>query len=499
MRPTGSPSQFGDGGIHFSCWCVYIYLNRLVPLKCGPLWWYWQVKYLDLAQGLIDQLCEKYIYWPEMTWIIIIYVCAKHKLFREIHNTLQMAGKRQHTVASDSISDHQLSLSIKLEDADNTLHMAGTHTAASDPTSDNMDDQKLTLGLKLEDAEDEPVVKSEDQYIFINNSFKEEEASSVYGPDITSNSASAQIHHSCSTCNRTFKSETVRKRHEKRCRADCVCTVCDEPCGSCYARRKHMMLVHMKDGMYYCTKCGKVFRTSRSLLLHAELHGEKRHSCSVCGQKFRASSTLRQHKQLHSGKNNYFCSVCGKSFTQYTGLMRHEKTHSDNRPYACLTCGKRYKQSNNLTIHKLSHTGDKPFICSTCGKRFPIVYQLQGHMRTHTGEKPYSCSLCNKTFTQSAGLRSHMLFHTGEKPKVCDKKFRTDLQVQKHSRTHTGEKPYKCTVCGKAFNSGLERHMMTHTKQRPYVCSVCGMGLTQASSLKRHMLTHSKKWYGHPL
>ena len=385
---------------------------------------------------------------------------------KKIHKTLQKTAKHQNTITSDS-------------------------------RPDDIIEQKLILNHKVEDAEDKPVVKSEDQYTFINNSFKVEEDYNVCGSDIASDSSSTHMKHCCSTCNQTFKSETVLKRHETMCTGDCLCPVCDEPCINFVARRKHMMLVHMKDDMYYCSKCDNAFKTYRILLRHAELHsGEKRHSCSVCGQRFRASATLRQHELRHSGKKNYCCSVCGKSFTQYTGLMRHEKTHTGNKPFACLTCGKRYSQSTMLKIHKLSHTGDKPFICSVCGKRFPQTHRLRVHMRTHTGEKPYSCSRCDKTFAQCSGLRSHMFFHTGEKPypcKVCAKKFRTDLQLQKHSRTHTGEKPYKCTVCGKAFTGCLKRHMLTHTKQRPFVCSVCGMGLTQASSLKRHMLTHSKK------
>src|SRR4051812_30719891 len=54
----------------------------------------------------------------------------------------------------------------------------------------------------------------------------------------------------------------------------------------------------------------------------------KKHTCSICGKYFKWSSSLKVHALLHTGELPYQCNVCDKAFSQSGSLKLHEGTHS---------------------------------------------------------------------------------------------------------------------------------------------------------------------------
>ncbi|XP_077345738.1 uncharacterized protein LOC143989473 isoform X2 [Lithobates pipiens] len=207
----------------------------------------------------------------------------------------------------------------------------------------------------------------------------------------------------------------------------------------------------------------------------AVLPTEKRFFCTECGKRFRSKLHLNVHKRTHTEEKLNSCPECGKCFSRKSGLNVHKRSHTGERPYSCSECGKYFSVKSNLYTHQKSHKGEKPYSCPDCGKCFSEKNSLGRHQRLHTGEKPYSCPECRKCFSQISSLHRHQKSHTGEKPYSClecGKCFIQKTDLVKHQRSHTGEKPYFCSECGKCFSqkSDLSRHQKSHTGEKSLSC-----------------------------
>ncbi|CAH2314645.1 zinc finger 300 isoform X1 [Pelobates cultripes] len=207
-----------------------------------------------------------------------------------------------------------------------------------------------------------------------------------------------------------------------------------------------------------CDKCGELFNSANSLLLHQRTHlgGD------TCEKQLPTSSNFFLHQKM-----SCTCPVCGKWFSKRAHLLIHQRTHTGEKPYSCAQCGKCFSKRSHVVMHYRTHTGEKPYVCTVCEKSFAKRTNLVTHLRIHTREKPFMCPVCGKYFTR----RSNMVTH---------------------QRTHTGEKPYSCPECGKCFSqrSHMVTHHKTHSGEKPYICSVCGKGFAKRSYLEVHQRTH---------
>uniref|UniRef100_A0A8D0FC26 C2H2-type domain-containing protein n=1 Tax=Strix occidentalis caurina TaxID=311401 RepID=A0A8D0FC26_STROC len=143
---------------------------------------------------------------------------------------------------------------------------------------------------------------------------------------------------------------------------------------------------HTKEKHFLCTKCGKCFSYSSSLVI------------------FRWSNSMRRHQRNHTGERPYKCPDCGKTFKDFSSLISHHRVHKGERPDKCLECGECFSHSSSLSTHRRTHTGEKPSSCSDCGESFTQKQTLILHQQIHTGEMPNRCQECQKTFRTSSHL-----------------------------------------------------------------------------------------------
>ncbi|XP_018517069.2 LOW QUALITY PROTEIN: uncharacterized protein LOC108873386 [Lates calcarifer] len=140
---------------------------------------------------------------------------------------------------------------------------------------------------------------------------------------------------------------------------------------------------------------------------------ERVSSCQLCGRLFSTSRDLVVHQRSHAGERIYFCNICKKPFVHPHQLKTHQRVHTGEKPFSCAQCGKRFSQSSHIKRHMSVHTGEKRYSCSLCGKRFSQACSLKVHQAVHTGERPYNCTKCGKSFSVLGNLVRHQSVHLG--------------------------------------------------------------------------------------
>ncbi|VVC90736.1 unnamed protein product [Leptidea sinapis] len=191
--------------------------------------------------------------------------------------------------------------------------------------------------------------------------------------------------YSCLYCNKEFKYESEKGRHEQSHIPQFECIECKKKFSFLSALRRHQKQ-HQRTGSVKCPQCGRNFRDETLLKRHIQYAHKDTYICAKCYAKFNSQQALLSHSKTHKPKleRRYRCghNGCEKTFNFAHHLRHHELTHTDNKPYYCKECGKGYIQLNHYKTHLLAHQ-PSALECSHCMKKFSNKYALKRHHKLH--------------------------------------------------------------------------------------------------------------------
>ena len=245
-------------------------------------------------------------------------------------------------------------------------------------------------------------------------------------------------HFECTKCKQLFESQWFLEAHKYKCKK-CPQFFCVKADLTEHMDELHgPQMMEVKPGIYKpkCKDCELTFATQKECRKHwMTMHGIK---CTRCNCKFSTQKQLERHMERHNYLN---CDECGKRFKGRRFLKLHKRrAHSGNSATPCDVCGKQYKQERSLIQHKISHHGaEGKYQCNICDRQFLEKALYDRHMRIHTGEKPYQCSICGVSFALGSSLYIHQQRHSTErkfKCTMCDCSYKAKINLQRHMQLH---------------------------------------------------------------
>ncbi|KAM8934043.1 zinc finger protein 142 [Pelodytes ibericus] len=342
---------------------------------------------------------------------------------------------------------------------------------------------------------------------------------------------------SCSTCSRTFGTNSKLRLHQRRVhekKPTHFCSLCDYSGYSQNDIARHMRSCHSGELAFACSICQASFSSEAALKQHSlRKHQEKAtHECPQCPFTCHSKATLRCHLQRHHLQLE--CSICKQSFSRRLDLEEHRKSHFTHHCQLCQYAAKDRQQlvhhyseeHENSALpgmegeeealrcpfcsftcrhqlvydhHVKGHGGTRLYKCTDCEYTTRNKQKITWHSRIHTGEKPYKCHLCTYACADPSRLKYHMRIHKDEKKYLCPEcgyKCKWVNQLKYHMTKHTGLKPYQCKECDYCTNraDALRVHRETrHRDVRSFICEQCGKTFKTHFLLKTHQKKHCEE------
>ncbi|XP_073947468.1 uncharacterized protein isoform X2 [Choristoneura fumiferana] len=250
--------------------------------------------------------------------------------------------------------------------------------------------------------------------------------------------------------------------------------------------------------MLKCAHCDKVYKYESERKRHQKSHFPQ-FECIVCAKKFSFLSALRRHQKQHERTGSVQCGQCGGHFRDETLLKRHIQ-YAHRGTYSCPECNTTFSSDLALRTHSKIHNpeSERKFRCSYegCKKAFNFPHHLKHHELTHTNAKQHYCNICGKGFIQSHHLKTHLKAHSPQnllfctRPE-CSKKFATKHAWKKHIAAHG--KVLKPSLTEIRFDSGISSDSNSASEIRENVedtllCATCGKLI-----LRRQYIKHKLK------
>jgi ribosome-binding protein aMBF1 (putative translation factor) len=253
--------------------------------------------------------------------------------------------------------------------------------------------------------------------------------------------------HKCPLCNREFRIRSLLKKHSK----------------SCKGIKPLVQKVQPVNGVFPCSKCGKVFEQQGVLSKHMR-NSHITHYCEVCPEVepkvgFEKKSDLLLHiRQLHPNDPELVCDVdgCDKVLRMKADLQKHKLEHTRGYfTYICDCCGDMFSNRKKLRKHLITiHRSDVQHLCGVCVAILPSITELTEHLNANHPtllQRPFTCQICGKCYSATSKTVDHITkVHGAEyKPcKICWKIFTIEKEFEDHVENHPpmDEKPVAPTV-----------------------------------------------------
>ena len=139
----------------------------------------------------------------------------------------------------------------------------------------------------------------------------------------------------------------------------CICDLCGKRLKSIRTLKSHKRVVHAigKAPQFRCEVCFKRYFQESRLKAHINKAHIKQplYKCKDCGKVFKSPENLSTSRHTCVEQQIFKCSwqECDKEFRRKTYLKEHERTHVfPEGKYKCLKCFKKFKFRMQLFRHK---------------------------------------------------------------------------------------------------------------------------------------------------
>ena len=272
----------------------------------------------------------------------------------------------------------------------------------------------------------------------------------------------------CVTCGKKFPTEGILNQHVK---------------------------FHEYSPEHNCPICGEQQLNEFMLIRHMKNHENRPVPCSLCPKAYFTANALHAHeRKVHGRMKNilYLCRLCSKVFQMQKELVAHEKEHDVEEGLAVLDEDLPGTAEGDEAELKCKHCAK---VCVSIHALKGHLKRFHGRLRVIQ----YGCKLCSATFRNIKDFLVHEEKHLkrriegGEEDQPRPKK-----KVVKVSAPH--DLFYcKCKECPKICHTkgGLYSHVQNHhdgTQVLHFTCRVCLVLYEFRQDMTKHVTQEHREW-----
>ncbi|MEQ2240330.1 hypothetical protein ILYODFUR_013703 [Ilyodon furcidens] len=278
----------------------------------------------------------------------------------------------------------------------------------------------------------------------------------------------------CAECGKRFcqiYNYRLHLRTHAKAKVECHwCRICLTGFSSQEDLKQHLSRTHFEEQFYECDLCKRVFASLKECENHVRLHKcVVNIVCDKCGRSFRTEKSLARHRKKRCLRS-FKCTDCGETFAKKNALLKHSFSHLSLLPYTCIRCRCHFRLAKLYRQHKCE---PERIHCVACLREFPSQRDFQRH------KKDTGCWGNQEPNQKTDEIRCL----------ECGQRFDTSDELKKHAGAH--QRVLKCAECGKGFRSALllMSHMGGHAGQSPCFCQSCGLGFPHQQNYDIHLKT----------
>lgn len=285
----------------------------------------------------------------------------------------------------------------------------------------------------------------------------------VYEP-IESNDDEEVVLYNCDACNMDFEDvdEHMEKYHSNQ---DVVLDV-DESDGQNALEAFNEVQVESAE-QHDCSSCNRTFDSESSLSIHMRSTHENRstprktaavesaevesavleHVCSICNTSFASAKSYKLHARMH---NRVKAKPSEDPLETELAMMPLEEELQEK--FYCNICEKYYLR-NYEEIHMQMHNGEEKFNCKICNKLFPNDAAIKMHMNAHQESRFVSPATACLRRRPSTDFR--LVRRSSREPTAANTKCRTPASTAARSSAGRTRKS-STSECTQVRGSPLE-------------------------------------------
>ncbi|XP_072943131.1 uncharacterized protein [Epargyreus clarus] len=324
----------------------------------------------------------------------------------------------------------------------------------------------------------------------------------------------------CNTCNLSFVSYSLLKKHKQLEHSDNKCPYCDQAYQSRQGLIQHLRAckdkivlksdkqIYPQENVLEPKKPQKNLTQKRQNIVcilnmstAIPFKFFAKFSCFHCSKKFTEFDELKEHTVAE----HPICDLKSKCIKKCKG--ERAVVRIDVSSLACKECCETMDDFDTLIDHLISkHNADydksvtgcfEPFKlikdnipCPHCPNTFRYFATLVRHINAEHCNYNRICDFCGRSFRSAANLGVHIIYaHTGScECDVCGMKFKNQWCLGRHKAKAHDVKDFKCPKCPEQFQS--QYHKQKHLIQVHDIghkCTYCGRMFTRNSFMKDHI------------